>query len=332
MSGQNGGMKFGKWFQDTWHHYQEHKAQEKMLHQIIEQVVELADPYIRQAKRYHNVLRDPIVGSMEYCTSIVDALPGPVELSRKGYHANPLVKSLFASMDELEEVVRISPEVQAFKDKGAEGNVTALLTMTSEEKIIFGHQQKGELIMRDVAQRAISFHDHRVVSIATDVNKTKDRIMHRGLEALATVAMENITTLRQRRAVLREKRAYLKGVRKILGGKNHMMEMFAAPGPGQREEYRKAVKKLAEVNLELDKVKEQIATPEHSLGFLEDIMNRPGDLLMMRSQSFRLNWKGVRVDDTPESEGNDITLAEFSVGEELRRSAVLVTFSLGSNQ
>ena len=38
-------------------------------------------------------------------------------------------------------------------------------------------------------------------------------------------------------------------------------------------------------------------------------MNRPGDLLMMRSQAFRLNWKGVRVDGTPESEGNDITLA-----------------------
>ena len=32
----------------------------------------------------------------------------------------------------------------------------------------------------------------------------------------------------------------------------------------------------------------------------------------------------------PEAEGNDITLAEFSVGEELRRSAVLAAFFLGS--
>jgi hypothetical protein len=329
MSKQESGIKIGRWLRDTWHHYQEHKAQEKILRRITEQVVEVADPYIRQAKRYHSVLRDPITESMNYCTSIVDALPGPVELSRKGYHANPLVKSLFASPDELEEVVRISPEVKAFKDKGLEGEVTALLTMVSQEKTIFGHQQKGDLIMRDVAQRAVSFHDHRVVSIDTDISRTKNKIMHRGLEVLATVTMENITTLRQRRAELREKRAYLKGVRKILGGKNHMMEMFASPDPGQRGEYRKAVRKLAEVNQELDKVKEQIATPEHSLGYLGDIMNHPGDSLKMRSQFFHLNWKGVRVDDTPESEGNDITLAEFSVGEELRRSAVLVAFSLG---
>jgi len=111
-----------------------------------------------------------------------------------------------------------------------------------------------------------------------------------------------------------------------------MLEMFASPDPKKREEYRKAEKKPAEVEQALDKVREQIATPEHSLGYLEDIMNSPGDSLMMRSQSFCLNWKGVRVDDTPESEGNDITLAEFSVGEELRRSAVLVVFSLGSSE
>jgi hypothetical protein len=44
-------------------------------------------------------------------------------------------------------------------------------------------------------------------------------------------------------------------------------------------------------------------------------------------QHLRLDWKGVRVDDTPGSEGNDITLAEFSM-EDVRRSAVLVRFTL----
>ena len=328
MSEQDGGIQIGRWFKDTWQNYKEHKTQEKMLHQITERVVEVADPVIRQAKRYHNVLRDPIIDSMDYCTSLINAVPGPVELSRKGYHANPLVKSLFASPDELEEVIRISPEVQAFKDKRTVREVTALLTMVSHEQAIFGYQKTGDQIMRDVRQRAVSFHDHRVVSIDTDLSRTKDKVMHRGLEALATVAMENITTLRSRKAELREKREYLKGVKKILGGRNHMMEMFASPDPKNREEYRKAGKKLAEVEQELEKMQEQIATPEHSLSYLEDIMNRPGDTLKVRDQSFRLDWKGVRVDDRPESEGNDITLVEFSVTEDIRRSAVLVAFSL----
>ena len=330
MNEQAGGTTIGGWFRNTWQNYQEQKTQKKNLQRITEQVVEVADPLIRQARRYQTVLRDPITGSMNYCTSIVDALPGPVELSRTEYHANPLVKALFASPDELEEVIRISPEVKAWTNKGTEEEVTALLTMTSEEKTIFGYQKEGDLIMQNVAQQAVSFHDHRVVSIDTDLGRTKDKIMHRGLEVLATIAMEEITTLRTRRAELREKKAYLGGMLKILKGKNHMLELFAAPPPERIEDYRKVEKKLGEVEEELTMVRDRIATPEHSLGYLEDIMKSPGDSLMMRAQSFRLDWKGVRVKDTQESGGNDIALAEFSVSDELRRSAVLVSFSLGS--
>jgi hypothetical protein len=328
MNGQAGGRTIGGWFRNSWNTYQEQKTQKKILRQITEQLVEVADPIIRQARRYHTVLHDPISGSMDYCSSIVDTLPGPVPLSREQYHANPLVKALFASPDELEEVLRISPEVKACQEKGTEGEVTALLTMTSHEKTIFGYQQEGELLMQNVAQQAVSFRDHRVVSIDTDIGGTKDKIMHRGLEVLAIVAMEEITTLRTRRDELREKKAYLGGLLKILKGKNHVLEMFSSPTQEKIEDYRKVEQKLSELEQELSTVRDRIATPEHSLGYLADIMKHPGDSLMMRNQSFRLDWKGVRVDDTPESGGNDIGLVEFSVGDELRRSAVLVSFSL----
>ena len=165
---------------------------------------------------------------------------------------------------------------------------------------------------------------------AGDFNRARTGIVHRGLEVLATVAMERITTLRSRKAELREKREYLKGMMKILGGRNYMHEMFAAPDPGKREEFRKAEKALAGVEQELAELQEKMTYPEHSLGYLEEIMRKPDDSLVVRSQSFRLNWMGVRVEDQPDSEGNDITLAEFSIQEELKRSAVLVSFSLGT--
>jgi hypothetical protein len=59
-------------------------------------------------------------------------------------------------------------------------------------------------------------------------------------------------------------------------------------------------------------------------------MRKPGDILVVHNQLFHLNWMGVRVDNEPGSDGNDITLAEFSLQEEFRRSAVLVSFALGA--
>jgi len=248
--------------------------------------------------------------------------------SRGSFHKNPLVKALFASPDELEEVLRISPEAMALRERGHSGEVSALLTMLHQEKTIFGYQQEGEMIRRDVPQRAVSFFDHQIVAPASELNMTKTGIVTRGLEVLATVAMERITTLKTRKAELREKREYLKGILRILGGKNHMLEMFAAPEPGKMEEFRKAKKFLAEVEQELEELQKIIAYPEHSLRYLEEVMRKPDDSLVVREQSFRLNWMGVRVEDQPESEGNEITLAEIYVHEVLKRSAVLVTFSL----
>jgi hypothetical protein len=56
-------------------------------------------------------------------------------------------------------------------------------------------------------------------------------------------------------------------------------------------------------------------------------MREPEKMLTVRNQTLCLDWKGVRVDDLPKGEGNDITLAEFAM-EDMRRSAVLVTFSV----
>jgi hypothetical protein len=51
-------------------------------------------------------------------------------------------------------------------------------------------------------------------------------------------------------------------------------------------------------------------------------------MLSAQTEQLRLNWMGVRVDNDPDSKGNDIQLAEFFVQNEFRRSAVLVSFAL----
>ena len=310
---EDGTKGSGGWIGDIWRHYQARRTNEEVLRQATERVVKVADPVISQAGSYRKVLRTPVAGAMEYCRSMIDAIPGPVVLSKNRYYADPLVKALFVSPDELEEVLRLSPEAAAFREQGHSGEVSALLTMLHQEKTIFTSQQEGEIIRRDVPQRAVNFSDHRIVAPAGDLTGTRTGIVNRGLEVLATVAMERITTLKTRRAELREKREYLKGILRIMGGKNHMMEMFAAPDPEKMGEFRKAQKILAEVEQELEELQKTIGYPEHSLRFLEEIMRKPGDSLVVRDQSFRLNWMGVRVEDQPDSEGNEITLAEFSV-------------------
>lgn len=329
MSGRNGGSRIGAWFGSIWQQFQSQATADDPVVQATDRVVQIADPVIRQAKRYRQVLADPVAGSMRYFQSLLATIPGPVALDRNRYYDDPTVKALFASPEELDEVLRLNPEINKLRKQGLRGDMVAMMTMLQQERTIFGHKQEGELLVRDVRQQAVSFTDHRIVAPSADLDTAKDGIVNRGLEVLATVAMERITTLRANKAELQGKKEYLQGMVKIFGGRSHRQELFAAPTAHNREELRKVEQMLAEVERELEEVRQRIALPEQSLAHLEEIMRQPETMLIARRQSLRLNWMGVRVDDEPGSEGNEITLAEFSM-EDVRRSAVLVTFSLAS--
>lgn len=329
MNGHNGGSRIGAWIGSVWQRLQPKERGDDPVVVATDRVVQIADPVIRQAKRYRQVLADPVAGSMRYFQSLLETIPGPVVLDRRRYYDDPTVKALFASPDELDEVLRLNPEINKLRKQGLRGDMVAMMTMLQQERTIFGHKQEGELLVRDVRQQAVSFTDHRIVAPSADLDTAKDGIVNRGLEVLATVAMERITTLRANKAELQGKKEYLQGMVKIFGGRSHRQELFAAPTAHNREELRKVEQMLSEVERELEEVRQRIALPEQSLAHLEEIMRQPETMLIARRQSLRLNWMGVRVDDEPGSEGNDITLAEFSM-EDVRRSAVLVTFSLAS--
>jgi hypothetical protein len=264
---------------------------------------------------------------MDYFRSLLDILPGPVVLDHSRYYDDPRVKALFASPDELDELLRFSPEINAVRRSGGTGEMVALMTMQQNERTIFGHRQEGEMLLREVRQQAVSFSEHRIVAPAADLEATRAGIVDRGLEVLATAAMERITGLRAQKDELEGRKAHLTGMVQMLGGRTRRQGLFAAPTAKNREELGKVEQLLAEVEKEQEAVREQIGLPEQSLAILEAILGQPEQMLIARRQNLRLNWMGVRVDVTPAEEGNDLSLAEFAM-EELHRSAVLVCFTL----
>lgn len=320
----------GKFMRDIWVRGQSRRLYAQKLRQATENVVEVADPLIRTANNYQEILEDPIDDAMKYLAQLIDTIPGPVALSRKGYESDHTVKFLFASPEELEEVVRISPELRDLRDKGYAGEIVALLTMTRRERTVYGYEQDGEAILRDVAQLAVNFVDHRIVAPAATMDSVRNQLVQRGLSILATTAMETITGLKAKKAELREQKEYLGAMLRIMGGKKIAWEPLAPIDPAQLEEIAKAEQRLVEVKTELAAVQKQLDGPEDALAFLKTVVSRPSEELLIQHYTLRLNWKRIRLDGKDDDEGNEIRLAELSNRSgEIKRSAVLVTFALG---
>lgn len=288
----------------------------------IEEIVEIADPKIRLVRRYRTSLLSPVEKAVSHCSLMANSIPGPVRLHQKTYYDNPLVKALFRSVEEMETLLR---QARKTADLGEGQELFALLTMTKLETVVYGHKQQGEMILADVPMKAVTFVDHRIVAPSPDLSATTTMLVRRSLQILAGAALEKIASLRANLAELRERRARLSSMQRILRGKRQTFEVFAQPEQENVEKLRELETLLSETERDIEKAREAIETPEHALGYLQRILASPAGTLALREQSLKLNWMNVLVQGSEEP-FHRIDLAELALNEELRRSAVLVSF------
>ena len=298
------------------------RQRRQSLARTIEELVQIADPKIKLAPRYRQVLFPPVEAALSHCRRMAAAIPGPVRLHQKTYYDNPLVKALFRTVEEMESLLREARKAAA---DGGGKELFALLTMTKMETVVYGHKQQGEMILGDVPMKAVTFVDHRIVSPSPDLQTTITGLVQRSLEILATVAMEEIASLKANLAELRERRARLSSMQRILRGKRQTFEIFAQPELEDAAKLDQLQTLLSETESEIETAKKAIEFPEQELGYLQRIMASPGGTLALRDQSLKLNWMNVLVEGGDEP-FHRIDLAELTLNEDLRRSAVLVSF------
>ncbi len=319
-------MGIVSWVSGVKRKYQKQRVLDQELQAIIEMAVDTADPTIRQVGRYRKALREPVMSAMGYCTSLVESIPGPVRLSRSRYYADPLVKAVFVSADQMIDLLQSAVQNELLP-KGPNGDeVVALLTMAKTERTIYTHAQQNDMMVGDVAKRTINFIDHRVVALAPSQEMTQKGLEHRAVEVMATVAMEKISTLRSEIAELREHKIHLQSMRRILRGRNHAIDLFAQPSYESKHKIDQLNEQLARLEAELEAAGNKLATPSDALGILTQTMEGISESLVLRQQSLRIDWKNVMLGTRADDEGNDISLAELTLGEDLQRWAVMVKF------
>jgi len=301
----------------------EDRHRHQALFKTVEEVVGIADPNIRLARNYLKTLAPSVETAVSYCQQLTKSIPGPIRLHPETYHASSFVKAIFPSVDELKSTLRQARNTDI---PGESQEIFALLTMSKTEKTIFGHQQQGEMVVRDVAMRAVNFVEHKVVAPSAELETTLRLLEQRALEVLATVAMERIAALRAKLAELREHRVQLASMHRILGGKRRTIELFGQSGQGDTEKINEMKKLLETTEEEIELARKEVETPENTLGHLKRIMEMPLDTFIVREQSLQLNWMNVIVENDGQGEVNEVTLAELILNQELQRSAVLVRF------
>lgn len=176
---------------------------------LVERATKEVDPMIRQVSDHTRRLAPAVRHALDYCTDIAERIPGPYEISRSAFAADPLVHALFGSADDIELMLAKSRCVREHLSTMTltDGQCYALLGMRHREKSGFGVALDGAVVRSDVPQKTLYFSDHTLAEPAPGLAAARERLRDLLFDGLLKSFAAHVAAVRAERDSLHQDRA-----------------------------------------------------------------------------------------------------------------------------
>ncbi len=277
---------------------------------LVEQAVGAVDPMLRTVSGYENRLAPAVRSAHDYCAGIALRIPGPVAISRSAFAADPLVHALFASADDIEQMLARSQCVREHL-VGATAPMTgvccALLGMRHREKAGFGARLAGDIVHFDEPQKTLYFSDHTLAEPAPDLALARQGLAGAMFDSLLRSVAAHVADVRAEHSGLHQEQAM------------EAARLRANPGPEAH------TRRLAELQERLHATGDALQ-PTNLLETLGDCLTRPEPYLRLDPVTVAVDRAGIIVGAGAAAAGGGETLnfAELTSRDKRRWVVMLV--------
>jgi hypothetical protein len=303
------------------------RKREERLQDAIEHVVNEINPRIRAIGGYRKKLRPCVQCSLDYCSELVTQVPDSIEVSSQSWSKEPVVKALFAGVQDLRIAFSDSEELHDFFTQHADAeNCYTLLSMELRERTVLGMEMDGDVLKRDVKQIAVSFSDHRVVKPSFNESELKTNLEQRAFENLITYALERITELLAARHSLEEQHRLMDMQLRVAQLKNKSLETLIRDRSSDSIDIEALRKQAEHAGDELKQARDRLNTLNDYLDRIEEVLGQPQNHLSVRPISMCLNEMNIKLSEKSADSGKVLDLSEASLGDQLKRVFLIARF------
>ncbi|HUV77390.1 MAG TPA: hypothetical protein VMW06_04965 [Desulfobacterales bacterium] len=287
----------------------------------IERIVLKTDSTILPVHRFRKKILPSVRHAMRYISGLIPIVPGPVDLDPGRWDEDPLLRAMFISREELIGVLQSSKALKNFFQRMNASQAFAILVADRREKNFFGTEKNGEIVRRDVPQKAVFFENFKVIDPAADLAETRLQVQHRALVSLFTQAFEKITDLQLWKEELEKQRALLEF--KVQQPKTDLQSDLNPTEAGDNQT-QESLEVLSDINRKLEEIKADLDTPEDRLEHLNAVLLNPEQHLRLETVPLKLSRLGIRLAPSSTEPANEFTVAEFEMAQARKRAVVWV--------
>lgn len=297
-------------------------ADQALVDDAIEAIVDAVDPRIRAERSYRRKLAPGVRRTIEHMRAIGQRLPAPIVLSPANWRSEPLLRCCFARPEQVRELLGRSRELYRFFDANAGcAEAHALLALGRDERTVLAPALVGGELRQDVQQVVVSFDRRRLIAPAADALGCRREVGAAILRRMAALALQGMVGKERRVKDLEERKGILATRLRML----HLRRDGVQRAMQGEDEAGDPALEIAQLESALQATVDEFVAAKASLATLEGIIDNvrrifeaPEKVLGLETVELRLSGTGVRVEAGSGEAATDLQLQELFIGEGLR--------------
>lgn len=291
------------------------------IEDAIEFVLDHSCPKIRLIRGHKKKLREPVKSALNYAAALVGSLSEPFDVTSEAAVYEVLLKAFFLDQEQLESTLANDPDLNAFLGQSSADVFWVLLSMDRQVKTVFGARQQGEIVLRDVALRAVDFSDHKFRAPSETMAGFQQTLERGVLQILAHWALENVLEEQSRKDELSRLREEVTAKLKMMAAERQDM-VLEWPQDAEGQSYRAAQELLETIEAELDAINSQTLDAGYYVSEVARVMNGAHDFLTARQVGLHFDLTGILLEGDGGDGHDGLRVTELRLGHELRRCCV----------
>jgi len=269
------------------------KYPESLVKAAIERAVDGTDPWIRAVSGYKRLLRPAIVQSIDYVVSLIDSIVPPIEINSDSYDNDSQLRSYFISHADMRRALfsdQNIANIRRVRELAPSRQVVALLVMEKQEKIIYGSELSGSIVLHDVPLMSISFENYRLIDLSISENEVRHQLKRRAFDHLLSIALRQIIAVKAERNKLERYRTLLQSKLNLLrsGGWGFNNN------PGEPIDVQGIEALLAQIESDLLGLGGDDSMLENYLNVVVDVLSHPAEHIWLKREVLIRDHMGIK--------------------------------------
>ena len=295
----------------------------------IEQLIDGIDPNMRLVIGYKKKLIEAVETALDYIDRLVEEIPGPIEINKKAFGADPLVNAFFATASDIQKTFSQSDALRTLFEDSMNVNIDdayALMCLEKKEHSGFGMELEGDFIKKDVPQVYVNFFAHNIMSPAATEREVRTSLKQCIFDALITHTFECVMAKHARERGSDEYRKMLDRRYKANQAWGQELTDLILSIRADTIAGNGSTQKITSNKQGVESSTGYIETPGDHLEQVRNILAHPEKMIRLNHVSLNLTRMGVKVEDNSTQSSSKIELAELEINDTWRRIITIVKY------